>query len=91
MTFHSSFFYINRLNQSVFLSLTIRQAMNFIILAFLLFSPLFLIETLAGTNCRCGEEGGSGPEDYIIGGGEVVKVLSFIKYLFFILPQTSSV
>ena len=57
----------------------------------LLFSPLFLIETLAGTYCRCGEEGGSGPEDYIIGGGEVVKVLSFIKYLFFILPQTFSV
>ena len=78
MTFHSSFCYINRLNQPVFLSLTIRQTMNFIILAFLLFSPLFLIETLAGTNCRCGEEGGSGPEDYIIGGGVVHKVLSFI-------------
>merc|ERR1711874_36749 len=48
------------------LSLTIRQTMNFIILAFLLFSPLFLVETLAGSNCRCGEEGGSGPADYII-------------------------
>merc|ERR1719219_2228370 len=47
--------------------------MNFIILAFLLFSPLFLIETLAGSNCRCGEEGGSGPQDYIYGGGEVDK------------------
>ena len=81
MTFHSSFFYINRLNQSVFLSLTIRQAMNFIILAFLLFSPLFLVETLAGSNCRCGEEGGSGPADYIINNDDdnVVKVLSFKK------------
>ena len=82
--YNSSFCYINRLNQPVFLFLTIRQAMNLIILAFLLFSPLFLVETQAGSNCRCGVEGGSDPDYIIYGGGEVEKVLSIIKYLFFI-------
>merc|ERR1719213_68666 len=47
--------------------------MNLIILAFLLFSPLFLVETQAGSNCRCGVEGGSDPDYIIYGGGEVEK------------------